>query len=109
MNGTNYYRIVQYDFDQQSTKSQTIAIEFNSIETIQVNPNPSKDFFTVRITNPTDAATIHILDLLGRKLSSVYISSESNEINIGEDLGKGSYLLQYVSKSGIQYLKIVKE
>ncbi|HEY8400378.1 MAG TPA: T9SS type A sorting domain-containing protein, partial [Cytophagaceae bacterium] len=109
VNGINYYRIVQYDFDKQTTISQTIAVAFNSIETIQVRPNPSKDLFTIKVINGLEDATINVLDLLGRNLSSTVLTREVNEISIGESLEKGTYILQYVSKSGIQYIKVVKE
>ena len=61
-----YYRLKQTDFDGTSTYSDVIAISVNSMEFINIYPNPAVDNTTIRINaNESTVANIYIYNLVG--------------------------------------------
>ncbi len=68
---------------------------------IFVFPNPANEKITVKIANiMVKASDLSITDIAGRRLLSIQLNSESNEINI-ENLSSGIYLYNIVSKYGV--------
>lgn len=84
--------------------SQEVMDEFNIL------PNPFEDFIEVRFSNPNQSIErIEILNLEGKilKLIPVESSLESLKINL-IDLAKGSYVIRFISETGIESRVIVK-
>ncbi len=68
-NGINYYRLKQTDVDNKITFSKVVAINISksSINSVQVYPNPIRDYLTLNIhSNTTEKASIAITDMLGK-------------------------------------------
>jgi glucuronoarabinoxylan endo-1,4-beta-xylanase len=72
-------------------------------------PNPFSGSLTLRIPNPADVEHIYVTDQLGRIVITLSKSQISSEVEIGNDLAKGIYLLKVQTSDGCQVRTIVKK
>jgi hypothetical protein len=106
---SNYYRLVQYDFDGKSTTSNVILINGPAHSTeFKVSPNPSSQSFSVNFPNNI-GGTLSVFNTVGQEISVQDISSEIGQITIGNELQKGAYILKFSNESGISSTLIIKE
>jgi hypothetical protein len=93
LNGTNYYRLKQVDYNGEFSYSQTIAIDNKQVG-IDIFPNPNHGSFTIRFTADGESYKLDITDVLGRMVYSLsgHTVPESIEVN---DLAKGVYLVRF--------------
>ncbi len=100
LEGTNYYRLKQTDFNGAFTYSGIVVLQNHvvGVEVGNVHPVPTVDVISFDITSPEQAGiTIDILDLSGRKVMSTTIEIGSGESSVGIDisgLSQGVYMLQ---------------
>lgn len=74
-----YYRLLQVDFDAESTFSRTISIHRkNTRPTIQVYPNPVDDFLRI---NVNQTYNVKIYDIQGRQIENKLNMQGLNNIN----------------------------
>ncbi len=69
-----YYRLVQHDFDKNTSKSEIIVVKSDCItnNNIVAYPNPTNDHVTIVYTSSDEeTVSIEIKDLLGRTVLSV--------------------------------------
>ncbi len=107
--GKVYYRLTQYDYDGQSTKSFIISVENETNLSVKVAPNPFNNSTEVAVNfNSKDKASVKVTDLSGHL---VYESSLSNngKVSLGDNLPAGIYLLQVQADSDIKTFKIIKQ
>jgi PKD repeat protein len=106
--GTNYYKLVQYDFNGQK---ETTAIKAVTMEGVQVSimPNPSSQNFNVHISG-TDHAEIVVIDVLGKEVYRTQ-SQEAlvSTIAFGSDFAKGTYIVKVITNNETKTVKILKE
>jgi hypothetical protein len=95
LNGLNYYRIKQTDFDGKYTYFKSVAINCKSSENeIFIKPNP------------TDNSTFEIV--LAKK-SKVSITNILGQIIIEKDYGIGLQIIKLNQPSGLYFVNIVTE
>jgi aminopeptidase N len=82
-----------------------IAYEANLIN---ISPNPSSEYLTLKFTQNTTKATIKIYNLLGELKFISTMSSPETTIDIA-DLAKGVYIVEVATEKNIMREKFVKE
>lgn len=110
--GMNYYRLKQVDFDGSSELSEIRMVQLiEAFENqLEVFPNPSSAGFTVRLYIPDDEVLLSIVDISGRTIQrSVFDTSQPVQINFGERLKTGVYMLIAETSQGKLVSRIVKE
>lgn len=93
VNGINYYRLQQTDFNGESSFSNVIAVDY-SAEAIIISPNPFNSNFT--ISGTTSLGIISIYSITGSMVFSTLCTNENTTISIPE-LPAGNYILNYQS------------
>ncbi len=90
LNGINYYRLKQLDFDGGFEYSIVISVILLRDDNIQVYPNPANNY--VMIYSPVKSK-LEISNQLGILVKQMNISSGLNKIELS-DLGSGIYFLK---------------
>jgi len=91
LTGTNYYRLIQVDFDGSRTLSEVITIDFNlKAKEIQIFPNPSVGI--IHFSNQLDE--IKVFDLAGRLLFSKKHPEQTLDLGFLQD---GQYNLLMIN------------
>jgi hypothetical protein len=104
--GSNYYRLKQFDFDGKFEYSKTVFVDFNRLnEVVVVFPNPAKNQLT--IIKGEGEATIY--NVFGQALKQLTISDDQATIQL-TDLLNGQYYLQVLQENGTivtkQFVKV---
>ncbi len=108
MNGINYYRLKQTDFNG--------AFEYHGISTVDckqsnnfiIYPNPFESKFKIQLLEDIQyPITVSIIDYLGRKVYSQNIDSQSIEISLDE-LSVGTYFVKVITETTQIVERIVK-
>ncbi len=93
INGTNYYRLKQIDFDGTFIFSKIIAISYvDHSKEIKVYPNPAMDFFIINFPWEKEF-DVAISDFNGNILLKINKQQNKQKINCA-DIPKGLYLLR---------------
>ncbi len=104
LRGKAFYRIKQIDKDGRYSNSPIVKLsDINQL--ISVYPSPVKDMVTVSVGNDLMNKKVLLLDVSGRVLNTIKISSLSFTINMS-NYSNGVYLLKF--ENGVSE-KIVKE
>lgn len=116
INGINYYRLRQTDFDEKSSFSKIISFNFSEINfknaSITVFPNPinNNETTTVKLADfePEKEAIVVVCNVLGEEMFSKSVITDFSgnsviAIDIENRLSKGTYLI--IGKSSNQILK----
>jgi len=75
---------------------------------VKVYPNPTTSQFNVQVKSTgTEETVIRVLDLTGRFIKSVKVSSNSN-VNLGSDLKPGSYMLEVRQGKEVKTVRVMK-
>jgi hypothetical protein len=105
MEGVNYYRLKQVDFDGRIEPFQIIAVQFKHFEnSISLYPVPVQNMLYFNIQTIFNGKhLLEIYDLQGRIVSKQSIFAENNAIlssTVVEDYSDGMYLVVLKSESG---------
>ncbi|MDB4286258.1 T9SS type A sorting domain-containing protein [bacterium] len=91
--GINYYRLKQTDFDGAFSYSEIRSAFFkNKGSIISIFPNPTSEFLNIQIENPFEKGMLQLFDGLGKLIISTELK-DSHSLNIAH-LPKGVYLLK---------------
>jgi len=107
--GTNYYKLVQYDFNGQST-SKTITVD-SKLETAQVFVSTTSSSVDLNISSPNNAkAKIYLYDLEGSKLSekSLGLTKGNNVLSFTQSLTPGIYFVSIITEGAKVNAKFAK-
>lgn len=98
---TVYYRLKQYDVDGKFDYSQTISMNNklgSDLPTLNVYPNPVKDFVNVQLTSIGNV-TIELVDITGKIISTTNASNTKESVAIStQNLQNGVYFLRVISQ-----------
>ncbi len=96
LDGVNYYRLKQIDFDGAFEYSDIVSVDFKGQTTIKLFPNPSTDKLTIT-GDISELVTLKIIDLNGKVLyQSEQFFAEQADIDL-DAIPSGSYILQIIS------------
>ncbi len=98
INGVNYYRLSQTDFDGASESFNVLSVSLKSSgnDALELFPNPTKDFVNLTFSGVISGkqATLNLFDLNGKLLKSQELSLESSYARLGlEDIPQGMYIV----------------
>jgi hypothetical protein len=100
LEGTNYYRLKQTDFNGAFTYSGIVVLENHvaGVQVVNVHPVPTTDVISFDITTPEESGiVVEILDLTGRTVLKTTVDVSSGESSVGIDiseLSQGVYMMQ---------------
>ncbi|MBL7914125.1 MAG: T9SS type A sorting domain-containing protein [Bacteroidia bacterium] len=96
LNGINYYRLMQTDYDGKFTYSEIRSVMFGTKGSITVFPNPAPENNQIQVSIPVEGEyTVSITDASGRIIQNEKISTNENNqiipLNLSETLSTGIY------------------
>ncbi len=93
-----------YDSGLISTEEIIVDNSYN------IYPNPSQEFFNLRINNPSnESINLSVYNLNGQIIESQTLRPYSKKIDFGYNLNAGSYFVKIVNAEGqAQFKKIIK-
>jgi hypothetical protein len=112
MAGTNYYRLKQVDsapvIGSSARKSaewlsRVVKVEFNKRSILSVSPNPSTEYFEIKLDIPTKISKWKLVDVNGRLVKDNGTGSRVNLTN----LSPGEYIVEVLTANGDKYTKKV--
>ncbi|MFN6946036.1 MAG: glycosyl hydrolase family 8 [Cytophagaceae bacterium] len=106
LGGTSYYRLVQYDYDGTESHSPVRNVEKGVVLKAEAWPNPFSNHFLLK-TAGTGLLNITITDMQGRTLEHKTVDAGS-QIQLGQSLGSGVYIINIQNEQKIINLRIVK-
>ncbi len=110
--GKNYYRLKQVGFTSiaggsagksEETLSRVISVEFDKKPVLSVSPNPSTEYFEIKLDVPTKIRKWKLVDINGRVVKDNGTGSRVNLTN----LSPGEYIVELVTDNGEKYTKKV--
>lgn len=113
MPGKNYYRLKQIDFaagggsagKAEERLSRVVSVEFDKTPSISVYPNPSTEYFEIKLDVPTQVRKWKLVDINGRVVKD---NGTGSRVNL-TSLSSGEYVLEVVTINGDKYTrKVVK-
>ena len=100
MNGINYYRLRQVDFDGKETVYKTVSVNFGKNTTTKVYPSIAKDKINVEISSDNSASDLLVVNLLGQVVKAQKLQNTEGVFSVNiSDLPNGSYIMRLISKN----------
>jgi len=103
--GTNYYRLVQQDFDGAETASEVIAINHaaSSAESVRVVPNPVGAMQRLQLVGLSDdTVEIRLIDAAGRNVYSASHLSAGGRVSFEvPNVAQGLYYLETIGDGAL--------
>ena len=108
VNGLNYYRLRQVDFDGQFENHRIVSVMMNGTkQDIQVYPNPTRGELNI-VLPTTGENTIQIIDITGKIVRSYNTADEGIlTLNIA-DLANGQYIIRIHNANSVSTALFVK-
>ncbi|MGK0364529.1 MAG: hypothetical protein ACI85O_001586 [Saprospiraceae bacterium] len=98
VNGINFYRLKQTDFDGQFEYSEMVSAEIRNAISIDIFPNPTASELTIITPLDFTEGEIRLFDTSGRLVISTSVN-ERNYLNLS-DLSSGIYFFRLLDKNG---------
>ncbi len=93
LDAVQYYRLKIIHKDGTYSFSTIVKIELNSKTSIQLYPNPAKDFVIIKLNKYTPGTMLIIYDVYGRKVAELPVISTSTRVST-VSLSKGIYTVK---------------
>ncbi len=110
--GRSYYRLKQVDLDAvvngsiqkgEETLSRIVSVEVDKTAAMSVSPNPSSEYFEIKLEVPTQISKWKLVDVNGRLIKDNGTGSRVNLTN----LSPGEYIVEVTTVNGDKYTKKV--
>ena len=112
LNGVNYYRLRQVDFDGTTTYHKTIAVENRTDQGgIKIFPTEVKDQVNISFANPLEKdAQMNILDMNGRLIQSQRLQENTSQelLNVSH-FAPGMYFIQMEMNGQLEVARFSKK
>jgi hypothetical protein len=117
IDGINYYRLTQVDFDGTKHESYVIAINMSEeqLGTVTLFPVPANEVLNISFNNTqfNGSVNVKIYDIVGREVMNKQLGvnnkKQVSSIDIS-NLNKGSYFINIASQNGAeQKIKFIKD
>ena len=108
--GTNYYRLTQYDLDGRSQTFDVVSVtfDFEKYDMI-IAPNKVINNLRIEFSQAVEKASLLIYDMEGKLVQSSILASGIDIINLDvSGLSPGQYIVRLVDKKGTLTKKFVK-
>jgi hypothetical protein len=108
--GTNYYKLVQHDFDGKSSASDVISVD-SKIAASQLSVYAASSDLRITLSSPNKTkGKLQLFDISGRKLSesSVEVNKGYNTFPILSTLQNGIHFLRYTTESEVINQKFLR-
>jgi len=99
--GMNYYRLKQFDYDGLYKLSEIVAINFNSPNSFNIYPNPAGDAVSINIKDSEELITVKLCDNQGRTVFERIETNESFKIDTSE-WESALYFVQVITSQSIE-------
>lgn len=108
VNGVNYYRLNQFDFNGINQYSDIRQVKFSegSIDNIIVSPNPVTDVFEVNL-GESASGTAEVVDQQGRVIHTLDIVKGSAKMDLS-NYESGIYFLRIMINNNYEIKKLIK-
>lgn len=90
LQGKNFYRLKQTDYDKQTDYSNVSMVHFDEASTVLIYPNPAKE--VLYISDLSGNETIRVFDMNGRKVAEQEATGASLDLSLSA-LSEGVYTL----------------
>jgi hypothetical protein len=92
----------------KNTSTSRVPATLPTSMEVKVYPNPTTTQFNVQVKSTgTEEAVVRVLDVTGRFIKSVKVSSNSN-VNLGSDLKAGAYMLEVRQGKEVKTVRAMK-
>lgn len=105
VNGMNFYRLKQMDFDGKFEYSTVVSIRNNNTEDVKVYPTNVMDVINVELS---DKGEIAIYSVTGQLLMNKLLTEGNSEINLS-GLSAGIYFIAIETNANVVTQQIVKQ
>lgn len=108
--GTNYYKLLQHDFDGKTSESKVISVD-SKIAASQLSVYAASSDVKITLSSPNKTKGIlQLFDISGRKLSetSVDVNKGYNTFSLPLTLQNGIHFLRYTTESEIINQKFLR-
>ena len=108
--GTNYYQLVQHDFDGKTSSSAVVAVD-SKIDAAQLTVYASSSEVKISISSPNQSkGFIQLFDLSGRKLAeqAITLNKGFNNISLPVSLPAGIHFARYTAEGVVVNHKFVR-
>ena len=105
INGQNYYRLKQVDFNGDFEYSEVAVAEFSKRHTASFYPNPMKDELVIDsdITTEVNIQVFNLQGQLVKQFTDIQLN-DKHQINLS-DLNSGVYQLQLIDANSLEVLQ----
>jgi hypothetical protein len=106
--GLNYYRLKQVDFNNKFSYSSVVNINFRTLNKSSVFPNPTKDVLVILHANDK-SYLLQLVSINGQVIKTYFPDESTTEIDLS-NIPRGIYVLKIKNQSGhiIERHKIIK-
>jgi hypothetical protein len=94
LSGKSYYKLVQFDFDGESSESHLVAVQMKNANNVVILPNPTSSSFDVNYFSENDGnILISVYDVTGKLVinKDVNISPGNTSVHFDVNLVPGIY------------------
>jgi Secretion system C-terminal sorting domain len=106
---TNYYRLRQIDFDGATDVSAVVTIFGQTQNGFVIAPNPIQNETTILLAEPTQNATVQVIDITGRVLSQINYADNQTALPLDiHDLPNGIYFVRLSNDGKVMTERVVK-
>lgn len=112
VNGNNFYRLAQVDYDNTKTYSKVEVVQFDAGKYIIVTPNPLHDIMHIQFVNTdNNPVVVELLNTSGQVIHRLQAPARigQNELPLNvQHLSKGSYIVRLTQGVDVLYTRFVK-